>query len=127
MRDVTFSIIYFPMFARLNALGPRKKDGSGDAVFWCSFVSGCVAGSSAALAVNPIDVIKTRLQAIKKSDAEVEYKGVVDCFMKTLRNEGPLAFFRGGACRMIVIAPLFGIAQTVYYLGVAERIMGVNK
>jgi len=44
-----------------------------------------------------------------------------------LRNEGPLAFFRGGACRMIVIAPLFGIAQTVYYLGVAERIMGVNK
>jgi len=28
---------------------------------------------------------------------------------------------------MIVIAPLFGIAQTVYYLGVAERIMGVNK
>jgi len=53
---------------------------SGDAVFWCSFVSGCVAGSSAALAVNPIDVIKTRLQAIKKSDAELEYKGVVDCF-----------------------------------------------
>lgn len=29
MRDVTFSIIYFPMFARLNALGPRKKDSSG--------------------------------------------------------------------------------------------------
>lgn len=29
MRDVTFSIIYFPLFARLNALGPRKKDGSG--------------------------------------------------------------------------------------------------
>ena len=44
-------------------------------------MSGCVAGSSAALAVNPIDVIKTRLQAIKKSDVEVEYKGVVDCFM----------------------------------------------
>lgn len=103
MRDVTFSVIYFPMFARLNALGPRKTDGSGikqikfimiykfklfcfiplsgDAVFWCSFVSGCVAGSSAALAVNPIDVVKTRLQAIKKSEAEVEYKGVVDCFV----------------------------------------------
>lgn len=54
---------------------------SGDAVFWCSFASGCVAGSSAALAVNPIDVVKTRLQAIKKSEAEVEYKGVVDCFV----------------------------------------------
>ncbi|XP_050535732.1 mitochondrial glutamate carrier 1-like isoform X3 [Daktulosphaira vitifoliae] len=127
MRDVTFSVIYFPMFARLNALGPRKKDESGEAVFWCSFVSGCIAGSSAALFVNPIDVIKTRLQAIKKIETEVEYKGVTDCFLKTLRNEGPLAFFKGGACRMIVIAPLFGIAQTVYYLGVAERILGLKK
>lgn len=34
MRDVTFSIIYFPMFARLNALGPRKKDGSGNHLFY---------------------------------------------------------------------------------------------
>lgn len=40
-----------------------------------------MAGSSAALAVNPIDVIKTRLQAIKKAEGEVEYKGVVDCFV----------------------------------------------
>jgi solute carrier family 25 glutamate transporter 18/22 len=40
-----------------------------------------VAGSSAALAVNPIDVIKTRLQAIKKAEGEVEYRGVVDCFV----------------------------------------------
>lgn len=45
---------------------------------------------------------------------------------KTLKNEGPTAFFKGGACRMIVIAPLFGIAQTVYYLGVAEWLLGLN-
>lgn len=45
---------------------------------------------------------------------------------KTLVNEGPVAFFKGGACRMIVIAPLFGIAQTVYYLGVAEWILGLK-
>lgn len=48
-------------------------------------------------------------------------------FRKTLKNEGFTAFFKGGACRMIVIAPLFGIAQTVYYLGVAERLMGLHK
>jgi solute carrier family 25 glutamate transporter 18/22 len=28
-RDVSFSVVYFPLFAHLNALGPRKKDGSG--------------------------------------------------------------------------------------------------
>lgn len=44
-----------------------------------------------------------------------------------MKNEGPLAFFKGGACRMIVIAPLFGIAQMVYYFGVGEVILGVSK
>lgn len=27
-RDVTFSMIYFPLFATLNDLGPRKFEGS---------------------------------------------------------------------------------------------------
>ncbi|XP_015177959.1 PREDICTED: mitochondrial glutamate carrier 1-like isoform X1 [Polistes dominula] len=124
LRDVTFSIIYFPLFARLNDLGPKREDGS--SVFWCSFLAGCAAGSTAALLVNPFDVIKTRLQAIKKAPGEPSYDGVLDCIKKTLVNEGPTAFFKGGACRMIVIAPLFGIAQTVYYLGVAERILGLK-
>ncbi|KAG8241841.1 hypothetical protein J6590_077392 [Homalodisca vitripennis] len=127
LRDVSFSIVYFPLFARLNALGPRKNDGSGEAVFWCSFLSGCAAGSLAALAVNPFDVVKTRLQAISKVEGGPRYTGIADAFVKTLKNEGPLAFFKGGACRMIVIAPLFGIAQTVYYLGVAERLLGYHK
>jgi len=33
-RDITFSIIYFPLFATLNDMGPRRNDGSGEAVFW---------------------------------------------------------------------------------------------
>lgn len=28
LRDVTFSVIYFPLFARLNDLGPKREDGS---------------------------------------------------------------------------------------------------
>lgn len=28
-RDVTFSMIYFPLFATVNDLGPRKFEGSG--------------------------------------------------------------------------------------------------
>lgn len=123
LRDVSFSVVYFPLFARLNQLGPRKKD-KDEAVFWWSFLSGCGSGSVAALVVNPFDVVKTRLQAITKDNVGgPKYSGIVDAFVKTLKNEGPLAFFKGGACRMIVIAPLFGIAQTVYYLGVAENLL----
>lgn len=127
LRDVSFSVVYFPLFATLNDLGPRKADGSGEAVFWCSFLSGCAAGSLAALAVNPFDVIKTRLQALKKAEGEMQFEGVGDCIRKTLSKEGPQAFFKGGLCRMIVIAPLFGIAQMVYFLGVAESILGIKQ
>ena len=30
LRDVSFSVVYFPLFAHLNSLGPRKSDGSGE-------------------------------------------------------------------------------------------------
>lgn len=44
-------------------------------------------------------------------------------FRKILRNEGPSAFLKGAYCRALVIAPLFGIAQVVYFLGVGEYIL----
>lgn len=42
---------------------------------------------------------------------------------KIMRNEGPSAFLKGAYCRALVIAPLFGIAQVVYFLGVGEYIL----
>lgn len=51
----------------------------------------------------------------------------ITSFRKTLQREGPTAFFKGGLCRMIVIAPLFGIAQMVYFLGVAEYMLGMKR
>ncbi|KHJ74894.1 hypothetical protein OESDEN_25490 [Oesophagostomum dentatum] len=54
-RDVTFSMIYFPLFAYLDSLGPRSKDGSGDAVFWTSFCAGLASGAATAFLVTPLD------------------------------------------------------------------------
>uniref|UniRef100_A0A672H240 Mitochondrial glutamate carrier 1 n=1 Tax=Salarias fasciatus TaxID=181472 RepID=A0A672H240_SALFA len=80
-------------------------------------------GSTAAVAVNPVDVIKTRLQSLTRGSTEDTYSGVTDCIRKILRNEGPTAFLKGAYCRALVIAPLFGIAQVVYFLGVGEFIL----
>jgi len=48
-------------------------------------------------------------------------------FSGTFRTEGWRALFKGGFCRMLVMAPLFGIAQMVYYFGVGEFILGVPR
>lgn len=40
LRDVSFSIVYFPLFATLNSFGPRKSHDSDEAAFFVSFFSG---------------------------------------------------------------------------------------
>ncbi|KAI6177059.1 hypothetical protein M3Y97_00866200 [Aphelenchoides bicaudatus] len=126
-RDVTFSMIYFPLFATFDGLAPRKKDGSGDAVFYGSFVAGITAGFIGSFSVTPLDVIKTRIQLISNASGVESYKGITDAFVKILKTEGPKALFKGAGARMIVMGPLFGIAQAVYYIGVGEILLGQRK
>ncbi|KAG3292731.1 mitochondrial glutamate carrier 2 isoform X1 [Ictidomys tridecemlineatus] len=121
LRDIPFSIIYFPMFANLNNLGVHEL--TGKASFAHSFVSGCIAGSLAAVAVTPLDVLKTRIQTLKKGLGEDVYSGIMDCARKLWIQEGPSAFMKGAGCRALVIAPLFGIAQGVYFIGIGEHIL----
>ncbi|GAB5573396.1 mitochondrial glutamate carrier 2 isoform X4 [Prionailurus iriomotensis] len=119
--DIPFSIIYFPLFANLNNLGFNER--TGKASFAHSFMSGCVAGSIAAVTVTPLDVLKTRIQTLKKGLGEDSYSGITDCARKIWIQEGPSALMKGAGCRALVIAPLFGIAQGVYFIGIGERIL----
>ncbi|XP_068950275.1 mitochondrial glutamate carrier 2 [Petaurus breviceps papuanus] len=123
LRDIPFSVIYFPFFANLNHLGINEA--TGKAPFAHSFASGCLAGSLAAIAVTPLDVLKTRIQTLKKGVEDEVYNGIIDCARKIWTHEGPAAFMKGAGCRALVIAPLFGIAQGVYYLGIGETILTV--
>ena len=82
---------------------------------------------TASLAVNPLDVIKTRLQVLKRVEGEPTYNGIIDCAVKVFKQEGITAFYKGAIPRIIVIAPLFGIAQMVYFFGVAETLIGYTQ
>ncbi|XP_003461355.1 mitochondrial glutamate carrier 1 [Cavia porcellus] len=121
LRDVPFSIVYFPLFANLDQLGRSASEEKSP--FYVSFLAGCVAGSAAAVAVNPCDVVKTRLQSLQRGINEDTYSGFLDCARKIWQHEGPSAFLKGAYCRALVIAPLFGIAQVVYFLGIAESLL----
>ncbi|ENN71948.1 hypothetical protein YQE_11382, partial [Dendroctonus ponderosae] len=123
-RDIPFCMVYFPLFAKIDSLGPRKANESGDAKFYWSFLGGLAAGATSAFIMTPFDVMKTRIQSVTKSaQGDKTYSGVWDAFRDILKNEGITAFFKGGACRIIVIAPLYAIVQGVYFMGVAEKLL----
>ena len=67
------------------------KDGLGTHVT-ASFAAGFVA----AVASNPVDVIKTRVMNMKVQPGEAPpYNGALDCALKTIRAEGPMALYKG--------------------------------
>lgn len=68
-------MIYFPLFANLNALGRggtgSQADMQAQAPFWQSFVAGCSAGSVAAVAVTPLDG-----ESVRKRNAKGKAEGL---------------------------------------------------
>jgi solute carrier family 25 uncoupling protein 8/9 len=58
----------------------------------CHFTCGFAAGLAAVTIGSPVDVMKTRIMS---ASVDSKYNGVFDCFWKTLKNEGPLAFYSG--------------------------------
>lgn len=67
------------------------KDGLGTHVT-ASFAAGFVA----AVASNPVDVLKTRMMNMKVEPGMAPpYAGALDCAMKTIKAEGPMALYKG--------------------------------
>ncbi|KAF5277767.1 hypothetical protein FQR65_LT03747 [Abscondita terminalis] len=122
-RDIAFASLYFPLFAFINSAGPKNPDGT--STFWNNFFSGFSAGSITAWSITPIDVLKTRLQLISNVK-NMSYNGVSDAAIKIFKSEGIRAFYKGGGCRIMVVGPLYAVAQTVYYLKVSENIFGIE-
>lgn len=112
MRDIAFSAIYFPTYAHMKSY---LADETGYNTPGTLFLSGVVAGVPAASLVTPADVIKTRLQVVAR-EGQTTYKGVFDAFKKINKEEGPRAFWKGSAARVMRSAPQFGFTLVSYEL-----------
>jgi solute carrier family 25 (mitochondrial oxoglutarate transporter), member 11 len=61
-----------------------------------TLTASAIAGFFASFFSLPFDFVKTRLQKQSKGpDGKLPYNGMMDCFQKVIRNEGPLRFYRG--------------------------------
>ncbi|KAF8366721.1 hypothetical protein PRIPAC_84550 [Pristionchus pacificus] len=67
--------------------------------FWKFFAgnlaSGGAAGATSLCFVYPLDYARTRLGADVGKGATREYKGLVDCLVKTVKSDGPIGLYRG--------------------------------
>ena len=57
----------------------------------CHFVSAFGAGFCTTVVASPVDVVKTRFM----NSAPGVYKGAFDCALRMLKDNGPLAFYKG--------------------------------
>ncbi|KAI3382423.1 hypothetical protein SNEBB_000620 [Seison nebaliae] len=102
LRDCTFSMIYFPLFANLNALGRRRPEAPDETIFVDSFFAGLAAATCGSFCVTPLDVVKTQLQSLNRLKGEKTFNGVWDTIKHIWHHQGFRGYFKGGAARCMV-------------------------
>lgn len=109
LRDLPFDAIEFVAYEQFKKgyqkavlKGERDLNPAEHSMF------GAVAGAFTGLVTTPLDVLKTRLMLQGTSG---QYKGVVDCATKIMREEGTAALFRGWEPRVIWI----GLGGSVFF------------
>ncbi len=71
-----------------------------------TLTASAIAGFFASFFSLPFDFVKTRLQKQSRGpDGKLPYNGMMDCFSKVIKNEGPLRFYRGFSTYYVRIAP----------------------
>ncbi|XP_033027543.1 tricarboxylate transport protein, mitochondrial-like [Lacerta agilis] len=77
---------------------------------------GATAGAASVFGNTPLDVIKTRMQGLEA----YKYRNTLDCAYQILKNEGPLAFYKGTVPRLgrvcLDVAIVFVIYEEVVKL-----------
>jgi solute carrier family 25 aspartate/glutamate transporter 12/13 len=122
LRDVPFSAIFFPTFAYCKDTLYHHNQGCSEATNL--ILAGSFAAIPATLVTNPADVIKTRLQVLRRDD-HTAYVGIRDGFVKIYQQEGPSAFYKGCLARMLRTVPQFGV--TVWTYEILTRAVGLQR
>jgi len=66
------------------------------------------------IVANPFDVVKSRMQNMAISaDGKAMYSGMVDCFVKSVKAEGPTVLYAGFTPAFIKLAPYTVISLTL--------------
>ena len=115
-RDTPSDALYFftldaicYSFLTENQRRDRTKNSNLDLHPFKILLAGGIAGTVGWCSLYPLDVIKSRLQADVMSDRAV-YKGLIDCFKKTISSEGIRPLFAGFTLTAVTAFPINAVA-----------------
>jgi len=101
--------VRFAIYGRVKALLTTDPP-----QIWQSAVAGGLTGCASTALNNPIDVVKTRIEAQDQAGGKKEYTGTFQCLRAIVRQEGVTALYRGIAPRMMKISIGQAITFTAY-------------
>ncbi|CAH0476171.1 unnamed protein product [Peronospora belbahrii] len=96
-----FSDFYKEIFRSFDISGGKELP------LWGSFLAGSLSGFTASMITYPLDLIRTRVSG--QIGDQLMYTGIIHTFMKTLKEEGPRALFRGIGPTLFGAFPYEGI------------------
>jgi len=100
LRDIPFSGIYFPTYWYLK-----------EKLNYNTFLAGTISGIPAAFLCTPADVVKTRMQTLRKDNTNIK---MIPTIKSIYQNEGLLAFFKGSGWRVFRSSPQFGVTLFIF-------------
>lgn len=103
-----FSDIYKDLFRSINTSHP------GELPSWGAFASGSLSGFTASVLTYPLDLIRTRVSG--HIGDKIQYNGITSTFVRTLREEGFHALYRGIGPTLFGSIPYEGIKFGSYDL-----------
>lgn len=77
-------------------------------------VAGTCAGLAQTCITYPLELVRTRLSMGVDQASGVQYKGIIDCFRLTIRNEGVAALYKGIVPTFLSGAPYTGLQMSTY-------------
>lgn len=91
------SAVRFGVYSSLNDFVKSRLAPGTPVPATYTFGIGAIAGIITVYTTMPLDVVKTKMQAL---NAKQLYSGVVDCALKVFKNEGVLSFWKGATPRL---------------------------
>ncbi|KAL5975883.1 hypothetical protein ACLOJK_020211 [Asimina triloba] len=93
LRDAPSQGVYFLVYEQVRELMHPGCRANGGQSVGTMLVAGGLAGVASWVSCYPVDVVKTRLQG--QRPCVPRYEGIVDCFRKSVREEGHGVLWRG--------------------------------